>query len=319
MAPYMRSIQAMLKAMADNDVFHLVGAGGPLSGTTGTGFGVAGLGSTYTDKETGVKYINEGSRESPYWTPVTFDQRGLLGWYSDFRDGVGKPVANTDATLIIPGSGLRVHGQGIAETDSGLTVDFVEGGPVASLLTTDELLHLAAISVGDDTPVFQPDTHGPLVVDAIVAMETALTLRRFFLGFLGTVADALDPPVTGATTVLTLVQDDLAGLFYDSIMTAATRLFAPHNKSDEAATLATTAAGVDTGVDFPAAGTYVRLRVEISAAGVMTCFINKAQVSQIAAALDVDEEVSPCLLVGANATAITTMLVKQFATWGKRA
>lgn len=298
----------------------MTGQYGPKSGTSGTGAADwAHPGVIYMDTVNGVLYKNEGSLASPYWSPVNFNQDGLLAYWTDFRSTLGSALAATNASdTIADGSGVRVHGQGLAETDSGLTVAVAEGGQVASLVTTDEDAHLAALSPPGTSPIFQPDTHGPLVIDVNVAMSSALTLRRFFAGFLGTIADALDPPVTGATTTITLVQDDLAGLFYDAGLTAAARLFAPHNKSDEAASIATTATGVDTGQDFPAAGTYTRLRVEIWRNGTMVCFKDKVQITSIAASLDVDEEVQPCLLVGSTSAAVKTMLVKKFAAWGSR-
>ena len=294
-------------------------AGAPVSGTSGTGAGTFAAPNVILLDTVGKNtYVNEGTLASPYWTPVNFQQPNLLAYVTDFRDGAGKAIADTDATATIPGSGVRVHGQGVAETDSGLTVAHGEGGPVASLLTTDEVAHLLALSVGGTTPPYQPDTHKTLVVEALLAMDAALTDRAMFLGFLGTVADALDPAATGATVTITLVQDDLAGLFFDSGLTDADRLFAPHNKSDEAATIATTATGVDTGADMPAAGTYTRLRVEITADGTLVAFKDKVQIARIEATLDVDEECAPCLYVEANAAAVTTMLVKRFATWATR-
>jgi hypothetical protein len=308
-----------LKDRVRNGVYDLVGTGAPLSGVFGVGTGsrLAGRGSTYTNLTTGVKYWNEGSATVPYWTPESFLQSQLLSWFSDFRDGVGKAVADTAATATIAGSGIRVFGDGIAETDSGLVIAIAEDGPIGTLTVTDEVSHIAALGVGITTSVpFQPDSHGPLVVDALVAMSSALTLRRFFMGFVGTAADALISPVTGSTTTITLVQDDLAGLMFDVGLTNADGLFAPSNKSDAAATQ--TAASCDTSTDFPAAGTYARFRVQISAAGRMTCFMNKAQIFDLAAALDVDEEVAPVLLIGSTSTAVKLMLVKNFAAWGQR-
>lgn len=317
---FMRNAIAILNNWVRNNVFHFVGYDAPLSGTSGTGVNVCGPGSTYIDITRGVKYINEGSSASPYWTPINFQQAGLLSWFSDFRDGIGEVSSATNATATIPGSGIRVFGQGIAETDSGFPITIAEGGPVGALTTTDETAHLAALGVGITTSVpFQPDTHGPLVVDAEVAMSSAITARSLFLGFLGTLADALDPPVTATTITATLVQDDLAGVIYDSALTDADRLYAAHNKSNEAATQDVTTGGRDTGVDFPAADIYTRLRVQISLLGHMTLFKDKVQIGYIENALDVDEEVGPCLLVRATATAVKVMLVKRFAAWGNRA
>ncbi len=319
MSQFMANVIANLKNQVENGVFHLVESGAPVSGTSGTGLGIAGPGSLYTNIVNGVVYVNEGTAAAPYWTPISYLQRSLLSWFSDFRDGVGKAIADTAATATLAGSGLRVFGNAIIDTDSGLTVAIGEDGAIASLIASANANDLAALGVGITTSVpFQPDAHGPLVIDCVVAMSSALTLRRFFMGFIGTAADALVSPATGSTTTITLVQDDLAGLFFDVGLTNGDGLFAPHNKSDEAATIATTATGVDCGVDFPAAGTYTRLRVEISAAGVMTCFKDKAQITQISASLDVDEEVAPVLLLASTSGATKTMLIKQFATWGYR-
>jgi hypothetical protein len=305
----------------DFDFVRCCGDGLPLSGPSpyGTFAGFAGPGSIYVDKNTGTKYFNEGTLANPYWTPVSYDQPTLFGAHSDWRDGVGEPLADTDAALTIPGSGVRVHGQGIAEIDSGAVVTHGEGGPVMRLTTTDEDEHLVALGYGGTTVPFQPDTHGPLVVDAEVSMVSAITLRSLFLGFLGTAADALDPAVTASGVTATLVQDDLAGVVFDAEFTDADRLYAVHNKSDEAASQDVSASGRDTSVDFPAAGTYARLRVEISAAGVMAVFKDKVQVARIAAALDVDEEVAPALYIRSTSAAVKSMDVKRFATWGKRA
>lgn len=296
----------------------LFGDGMPLSGTSGTGAGDE-ANNQYYDTTNDVLYVNEGTVASPYWSPASYQQSGLLGTFTDFRDGVGKAVANTDATATIPGSGVRVFGQGIAEDDSGLTVAYAEGGAVASLATTNEAAHTAALSIFGSTLVWQPDVNGAMVIDALVSNSAAITNRALFCGFLGTAADALDPAVTGSGTTLTLVQDDLAGLFFDSGLTDADRLYAPHNKSNEAATIETDATGVDTETDIAAAGTYQRLRVQISEAGAMTCFVNKTQVTSIAASLDADEEVVPVLYIEANTTAVTTLLVKHFAAFTSRA
>jgi len=263
-----------------------------------------------------VLFINEGTKASPYWTPMGFDQAPLFGIHTDFRDQAGKAVANTDAEAVIPGSGLRVFGQGVAETDSGLVAQTVgEGGIVANATTTNEAAHLLAI--GMDAGVMQPDQHKLLVLDVELTNVTGITDRAMFVGFLGTAADALDPAVTGATTVATLVQDDLAGLWFDSGLNDADRIYGVHNKSNEAATQDLTADG-DTSVDIAAASTYQRLRVEISVAGAMLGFVDKAQVYSKAAALDADEECSPVAYLESNATAVKTAAFKRFAAWAYR-
>lgn len=323
----MRNIQVTLREAADLGVFQLTGAGGPLSGSSSradaqpTGFNIAGAGCLYLDVTNQVLYINEGTRTNLYWTPLNFQQVGLLCGYTDFRDGVGKAVADTVATYTIPGSGIRIHGSDVTQTDSGLTIAQGEGGPVASLITTatsGKIAALSGLATDSSTWPFQPDTAGPMVVDALISNSSAITSRLNFIGWLGTAADALAVPFTNSTTVITMVQDDCAGLMVSTGLTATDRWYAPHNKSDEAATIATTATGVDTGITLAAAGTYQRVRVEISAAGVMTCFIDKIQVTQISAAVDTDEELNPVLLIGSLASATKTLLVKRFGFWGAR-
>jgi len=297
-----------------------VNAGAPLSGSTnGTKRGAAPPSALLRDTTNDVLYVNEGSLASPYWTPISFDQNSLIAYHSDFRDEVGKAIADTAATVVLAGSGLRVFGLGITETDSGLTVaQEAEIGPIASLIATNEAGKLAAIGVGTTVLPWQPDTHNVLTVEAIVTMLTALTVRSMFLGFAGTVADAMAPRVTGDTVTITLVDDDVAGLLMDQSLTDSDGLFAVHNKGNEAATLATTATGVDTGTDIAAVATYQRLRVEISAAGLMVCFADKVEIASISASLDADEEVSPILYIESTDANTKTMKVKRFATWATR-
>lgn len=304
------------------------GAGFPKSGTSGTtvntrlGVG-AKTGAIYIDSNTGVSFVNEGTAASPYWTPTSFNQRGLLGWFTDFRDGAGKAVADTAATATLVGSGIRVHGQGIAETDSGLTVAMTEDGPVASLITTDEDEHTAVLSVGTGTtPVFQPDQNDVIVVDANVAHSSAITLRGLFFGFGGSAADALDPMANGSTTTISFansIADDIAGLFFDVGLSDGDRYFAIYDKGNANASIATTATDVDTEVDVAAAGTYQRLRVEVDSDGKVRMFIAKALVASFAAGtLDVDEEIHPILQLISESAATKTLLVKHFGAWGKR-
>lgn len=303
------------------------GAGFPKSGTSGTGVITrtgqgAPKGSVYIDVNTGVKFVNEGSKTSPYWTPVSFDQRGLLGWHTNFRDAVGKALADTAASATVAGSGLRIHGQGIAEIDSGVTVAMDDQGPVATVTTTDEVAHTAVLSFGNGTtPLFQPDQNGTIVMDANIAQSSAITLRATVFGFCGSAADALDPIMTYSGTTIsfaTTIGDDVAALARSVGLTATDRWFAPHDKANTNASIATTATGVDTGVDQAAAGTYQRLRVECDADGAVRMFIDKAQVASFAAGcLDVDEEIHPILYVESTSTAVKSMLVKHFSAWGK--
>jgi len=293
-------------------------AGPPKSGSAGTLYSVAEAGDMLMDITNGVLYVNEGSQASPYWTPVGLDQAPLFGVSTDFRDQVGQALATADAEGIIASSGLRVFGDGLAENDSGLVVQTAtEGGSVGRCTTTDETAHV--IAIGMEAGVMQPDQHSQLVVDVELTHVTAITNRSGFVGFIGTAADALVAAVTGATTTTTLVQDDVAGVFFDTGFTDADRLYAAHNKSNESATQDVDTGGRDTSTNIPAAATYMRLRVEIDVAGNMLVFADKAQIASILLALDVDEECSPVVYLEANTAAGISMDVRRFATWANRA
>ena len=292
-------------------------AGPPRSGTTGgTLAGVAEAGDLLKDATNGVLFVNEGTQASPYWTPVGYDQAPLWGAHTDFRDdGDGKALSDTGGQTILR-SGVRVYGQGVAETDSGLVIPAAaEGGYEGRITTTNEVSHLIALGLA--AGVMQPDQHSLLVIDVELSNVSAITARAMFTGFIGTAASALDPVVTGATTVATLVQDDLAGLWFDTGLTDGDQFYGVHNKSNAAATQDLTADGA-TGVNIAAAGTYQRFRVEITAAGGMTAFIDKAEEYTFATALDADEEVSPVVYLESQATAAISADIRRIAAYAYR-
>lgn len=261
-------------------------------------------------------FVNEGTESVPYWTPTHIGTGPIWGVETDFRDGVGVAVGGTAMSVTLAGSGVRVFGQGHADTDSGLAIQAAgEGGITARMTTTNEAAHLLAL--GMDAGVMQPDQHGTLTVDVEFTNVSAITDRAMFVGFLGTAADALDPAVTGSTTTATLVQDDLAGVFFDTGLTDADRWYGVHNKSNEAATQDLTADG-DTSTDCPAAGTYQRIRVEISPAGAMTVYADKSVIYTNSAALDADEECTPVFYLESNAAAVKTADVRRFSAWAYR-
>ena len=291
--------------------------GPPLSGTSGTLAGFATPGAMAWDITNAVLYANEGTTASPYWTPVGYDQAPLFGVHADFRDAVGVAISGTTMSVTLAGSGLRVFGDGHADTDSGLVVQTAgEGGIEARMTTTDETAHMLAL--GMDAGVMQPDQHGALVVDVEVSNVSAITLRSMFIGFIGTATAALVAAVTGATTTATLVQPDVAGMFFDTGLTDGDRFFGVHNKSGSGGETQDLTLDGDTSVNIAAAGTYQRLRVEIAADGDMVCFVDKAQVYTRAIALDIDEECSPVFYLESNAAAIKTADVRRFAAWASR-
>lgn len=316
---FMKNFQAMLRNWIEGGVISIVGSAAPKSGSgsTATGLGVCGPGSRYTNTATGVQYVNEGTAANPYWTPTNFSQAGLLCGYTDWRDGVGIAVAGGEASALLAGSGLRVFGTALPINDGGITVAQGLGGAIASLFAGATSGVMLALGFGGTTVPFKPSTMGQLVIDAEVAQLTAVTLRRWFFGFVGTAADALVSPVTGLTVTLTNVQTDLAGLMFDVALTAATSIFATRNKANDNPTLLVSATGVATGA-VVAADTYQRFRVEIDADGNARFFIDKILVSSVDLAVTPATALAPVLALHSTSAAAKTMLVKRFATWANR-
>jgi len=62
-----QNIWSALKDNANNNLFDISGSGAPTSGTTGTGAGICGPGSKYTDFTNIQTYINIGTLASPTW------------------------------------------------------------------------------------------------------------------------------------------------------------------------------------------------------------------------------------------------------------
>jgi hypothetical protein len=68
---YDNSIQGALRDLAKFDVWDLVDNKAPVDGVAGTGKGLAGKGSRFTDISTGTNYVNMGTKASPLWKAVT--------------------------------------------------------------------------------------------------------------------------------------------------------------------------------------------------------------------------------------------------------
>ena len=313
---------------ANRGTFVKAAIAAPSSGPTGTGAGTFGWPAAmlYCTVSKAV-FVNEGTLASPYWTPVSFDQRGLICWDTDFVNNVGKAEADIAASADL-GTGVKVAGQGIeVNGDSGLVITNSELGRIGVLTVTNEVDHTVTLSPAGTSPMLQPDTHGPFAVDAHFTNNADILTRQNFLGFCGSNIEALDPPATAVTATVSFaatVGDDLAGILMDSRLTLASRLMCIHDKDNANATQLVTAAGVNSGYNMPAAATYGRFRVEVAADGTVRYFFNKTQIgisqgSVLGGGLEVTEEVSPLLYLASTDTVTHGMSVKRFSAWGVRA
>lgn len=319
---------AALRDNVVNGVFSVNGVGSPVSGTfASSGYGVCGFGSLYTDTTNGNVFINEGTTTNTYWTPISYDQRGLMGWYTDFRDGIGKALADTAATVTLAGNGLRVFGSEVVATDSGLVITMGKAGSVGSLSSSATSTFGVALGFGlggAPTSLFEPDTNATFVMDCWTAQHTAVTARQCFIGFCSALIDAMIAPASGATTVISLTATrgaDCVGFYASSALTDAfVNWFGISDAAAATATLSTaTTAALTVPTLVSAVEVYQRFRVEVDANGGSRLFINKLLVKTFPAATNtVTTALSPVIVLAGTTTTVATMLVKQFGAWGVR-
>lgn len=311
-----------------NGVQILTGTTPPISGTSGTGAsGKCGPGSRYINSTNGAMYYNEGTTASPYWTPVSMDQPGLVGINTDFAGGGGRAGSATTASSLdanLPG--LRYFGSGVEENDANtaMTVGYPVNGPTLTLGTENQADKIGALGFGHTTALWAPATNGTMVIDVTFTAITDILTRSIFAGFTGTTAEAMLPSVTGATTTITFQAngtdgDNVHGLFMDSRLTAASTIFLPTVKANAAATITTTAAGLTVAATMPAAATYTRWRVEIATDGTIRAFVNKVLVKTVSAGATAATALSPAFFQSnTTTTASLSLTVRRFGTWATR-
>lgn len=281
----------------------------PKSGTAGDGVGSAPLGSIYTDTTRGIRFVNEGTKAAPYWTPVSYDQPGLYAINAPhFFDHEEKAEANTDTSEELAPSGWTLVGDGIHENDSGALVQTAtQGDPGALRLSSSAAAagDLCALStpVVSGAGIYQPDDNDMAVIDVNLASVGALTARIIYLGFAGIVAEGETDVVTAATTVTTLTQNDVAGLYMASTATDPDRIIAAFSKAGTPSTQDyAVITGLNTGVNMPAAATALRFRAEVDGDGAIRLFLAKALVfTGAAATLAVDQELNALVYVSPTA------------------
>ncbi len=219
-------------------------------------------------------------------------------------------VANTAASRPF-GSALRVIGQGIAETDSGVVaVDGVSNG-VVRLTTTNEAAHTCGLVTSTGVAA---SLNGTIVGEWRVEMEN-LDTKSVFVGFTDDVADTALSPVTGSTTTLTLADSDLIGFVLDAALTSDEEWHTAHNGGTTTGVTDSTA--LTTGVDA-VAGEFDVLRVEIDPDGKGRWYINGELEKELAGAVSTTTKLGAVAIVEAAGAAIETLDVDYFAVRAER-
>lgn len=173
---YVKNYSAVVNQMMRANIWSVADAGAPVNGTSGTGIGMLGPGSTYTDLNTGFSYVNVGTINSPIWI---------------MTDG---PVQGS--------GGLAVIG------NAKMTYDFaVDGGAIATITPANSpTLPLGAIILGGVVDILTTLTSGGSATIAlglgsgaqVAALKGATAVATWAAGMTGIV---LVPVFTAATYV----------------------------------------------------------------------------------------------------------------------
>ncbi len=220
---------------------------------------------------------------------------GKLVLMDDFATSLDL-VANTATSRQVGNGTYKLHGQGIAEVDSGAPAiaDYANGA--VRVTTTNEDNHSAQL-VTD--AVFKAGLNGTIVLEARVAMA-ALTARQSFIGFTDDAAVTAIAPATGATTTITLADSDLCGFLMSSTLTASAEWHTVHNGGT--ATGVTDSTALTTSEDA-VAGEYDVLRIEIDINGTARWYVNDELKKTLAGA--VSTTVALGVFVGSETTTTT--------------
>ncbi len=221
---------------------------------------------------------------------------GKIRLFDDFT-GPEYPVANTGAVDADTFGGqfigpFRILGD-LAETDTGVVALGVTNGAVRISGNNEDGKGVALTT----DLIFQPSLNAPMIIEARVNMR-ALTTRNIFVGFCGTRADDIAPPLTSATTTHTLSASHLAGIHMDSGLDAGTTWHSVYNGGTRTGQTDSTETVTSPAI-LPVAGEYDVLRVEVFVNGTVEYLINGNRVDKIT-----------------NAVSTTTLQAAMVGCWG---
>lgn len=197
---------------------------------------------------------------------------GVIEYFEDFL-GAEVPLLNTNTTDKV--GSLRLIGEGVDETDSGLTILESDGlSGVAQLQTTNEGDHTVGLCTGK---IFDLALMGPVVLEARVRFAD-LDTKSFFFGLCDVNEDGSDLEtdiISGGTTTITLTASDLVGFFWDSELTDDEDWHTVYNGGSTTGETASGNIDVD---DDAVAGEFQILRLEVTNEGHAYWYIDGVRV-----------------------------------------
>jgi len=225
---------------------------------------------------------------------------GKVVIFEDFLAGEDI-VAATAATRSFGDSGLRVIGQGIAETDSGITVGESDGlNGVGILTTTNEDAHSCGLTTGK---VFDVGKMAPINIECRVQFPD-LDTKAFYFGLTDVNDDTTileGNNLVASGTSLTLSASDLCGFLIDAEATDDEDWIMVYNGGTT--TGETTIDNIDADNDA-VAGEYDILRLEVAINGTARWYINGVLKQTVTGAVSTSTDLAVLAMVEARSAAI---------------
>ena len=229
--------------------------------------------------------------------------KGRIEIFEDFIGGEDI-VANTAATRTFGTAGLRVIGQGIAETDSGIVLLESDGlNGVGRLTTTNEDAHSIGLTTAT---MFDVGKMGTIVLEARVQFEN-LDTKEFYFGLTDVNADATiieGGTMVGNGTTMTLTASDLCGFYLSAELTDDEDCHAIFNGGTTTGETVSTSLDLD---DDAVAGEWDVLRLEVGNNGTARWFVNGVLKKTQAGAVSTSTDLAAILMVAAYGAAIETV------------
>ena len=225
---------------------------------------------------------------------------GKVSIFEDFLAGEDI-VAATAATRSFGSSGLRVIGQGIAETDSGITVGESDGlNGVGILTTTNEDAHSCGLTTGK---VFDVGKMAPINIECRVQFPD-LDTKAFYFGLTDvnddtTILEGNNLVASGAS--LTLSASDLCGFLIDAEATDDEDWIMVYNGGTTSGE--TTIANIDADNDA-VAGEWDVLRLEVSINGTARWYVNGVLKQTVEGAVSTSTDLAVLAMIEARSAAI---------------
>ena len=239
---------------------------------------------------------------------------GKINIFEDFVAGEDI-IAETAASRTFGGSGLRVVGEGIAETDSGVTVGETDANNgVGILTTTDEVNHSCGVATAQS---FVVGKMGTIVAECRVQFVD-LDTKEFYFGLSDENVDNENlesSTIHGATETVTLSAANLCGFLLSAELSEDEMWTMVYNGGTT--TGQTDSTEIESSVDAVAAEWDV-LRLEVAVNGTARWYVNGVLKQTVTGAASTTAELCVIAMVECKTAAIEYAWVDYIAIEANR-